>query len=161
MQIKKCETDYNEVKKYIYEKLENNPIVTLATCDKNYRVTSRAMCIIVKGQDVYFQTDSRYLKVQQMEENSKVAINFANIQWEGKASNMGELNSKENKWFLELFKRKHPGSYNMYSMEPDQILYRIEPVLLSAWRYDSSGSSKAFRDFADIENESAYRELYI
>lgn len=161
MEIKRSGADFSEVRNYIFEKLENNSIVNLSTCGKDYRVTSRAMCIIVKGQDIYFQTDSRFLKTKQMDENSKVAINFANIQWEGRAVNLGELKNEDNKWFLEIFKKKHPGSYNMYSLEPDQVLFRIEPVLLSAWRYDNSDSSKAFRDFIDFKKESAYRELYV
>jgi general stress protein 26 len=121
------------------------------------RVTARAMSIINDGLNLYFQTDTRFLKARQMEENSRAAFCLANIQMEGTVINRGHSSLPENSWFCDEYSRVHYGSYTSYSHIPEERVYEFRPVLITAWRYENK---QAFRDILEPQTDIYRREPY-
>jgi len=68
----------------IKETLGDHKIMVLTTCSSN-RVTARSMSCIIDGLNVFFQTDSGFLKIGQILENPRMALCHVNVQIEGNA----------------------------------------------------------------------------
>lgn len=147
--------DYEILKKEIVEIIERNKIMVLATSDNN-RVTARSMSIINEGLKIYFQTDKKFLKYIQMENNSKVALCIDNIQIEGTVRINGHPSDNNNTRYRELYKMKHEGSYVKYSMIETEVVIEVIPLLITIWKYINN---QPCRDFLFV-NEKAIREYY-
>ena len=65
--------DYNMLKEKIMNLLAKQDVMVLATAC-NDRVTARSVSCVQQRLNVFFQTDKNFLKVQQIEENSQVAL---------------------------------------------------------------------------------------
>ena len=148
---------YNVSIKYVLEKLSKNIIVILATCGKNLRVTARSISIVNNELAIFFQSDKEFLKSRQMKENPNVAICFENIQIEGIATNSGHSSLEKNKWFRDTYKKVHPGSFEKFTHLENQVIFEIQPKLITLWKYEDNTS---YRVFIDIPEKSAVKEIY-
>ncbi|MTI61931.1 pyridoxamine 5'-phosphate oxidase family protein [Iocasia frigidifontis] len=148
--------DFDTLKEEIIDLLDKKRIMVLAT-SANDRVSARAMSCINKGLDIFFQTDKNFLKFKQLEKNPNVALCVDNVQIEGIAVQKGHILNDENKYFLDLYKEKHYGSYKAYSHLEDNILIKVEPRLITLWKYEGN---KSLREFLYVEDNKAVREYY-
>jgi general stress protein 26 len=148
--------DFNEGMTYVWEKVESKKIGALATSADN-RVTVRAISFIHLGDHLYFQTDSRSLKAEQLRKNRNVGVCLVNVQIEGEAEIMGHASLPVNREFVNKYKIEHPGSYKLYTNGESQIVVRIHPSLIIIWKYKEG---IAFREFLWPWLRKAEREDY-
>ncbi len=146
---------YNVMMDEVFNQLGSNKVMVLATSFED-RVTARNMSCIMMDHKLYFQTDKRFLKTQQMLKNQKVALCVDNIQLEGNAKIVG--NSDEAPKFCEAYKRYFRASYDTYTHLRNQVIIEVEPTFITLWRY--ADGRKPYRDFLDCVQNKAYREMY-
>ncbi len=147
--------NYSVVMEEVFNQLGSNKVMVLATSSED-RVTARNMsCIIMEDHKIYFQTDKRILKTQQMLMNQNVALCMDNIQMEGIAKIIGH--SDDNPEFCEVYKRYFRGSYDAYTHLINQVIIEVEPTFITLWKY---ADGKPYRDFLDCRQNKAYREIY-
>jgi uncharacterized pyridoxamine 5'-phosphate oxidase family protein len=121
------------------------------------KVTARSMSCIIINRKIYCQTDKTFLKHNQMVKNPNVALCLDNIQIEGVAKIKQHPFAEENKGFIDIFKEKYKGSYENYSHMNNEVVVEIDPTFITLWTYENTQS---FRDFLDIKQNKAYREIY-
>ncbi len=148
--------DVFELEDEIIALLEREKHLVLATCFGE-RITARTMSHVNIGMDIFFQTDKRFLKVEQMVANPKVALCVGNLQIEGIAELRGHPNDEENIEFTSLYKQKHPHSFDMYANIEHEIVVKVMPSLITLWKYVTG---KPCRDYLNITEKIAYREYY-
>ncbi|MFH1874239.1 MAG: pyridoxamine 5'-phosphate oxidase family protein [Pseudomonadota bacterium] len=152
----KVTLNIDEKKKEITELLEKSKHIVLATCADS-RVTVRSMCHVNIGLNIFFQTDSRFLKIDQIRKNPQVAFCLGSLQIEGTAELLGHPSEVTNAKFSEHFKHKHPRAYEMYAHTKNQIVVKVSPTLFTQWKYIDD---KPCREFLDLYQNTAYREYY-
>ena len=145
-----------EMENEILDLLEREKHLVLATC-LGERVTARTMSHVNIGMDIFFQTDKRFLKVEQMVTNPKVALCVGNLQIEGIAELRGHPIDEESIEFTSLYKKKHPHSFDTYANIKHEIVVKVMPSLITLWKYVAG---KPCRDYLNISEKIAYREYY-
>jgi general stress protein 26 len=154
--MEKISIDTLELEKEIITLLEREKYLVLATCTDEH-VTARAISHINIGLDIFFQTDKKFLKVKQINQNPRVALCISNLQIEGIAEFQGYPSDEDNIRFCELYKQKHPNSFEMYSGIKDEVIFKVRPSLITLWKYVTG---KPCRDYLNITEKIAYREYY-
>ncbi len=139
----------------IFQKLGESQIMCLATSSED-RVTARSMSVIVMGQKFYFQTDRRFLKYNQILRNPRVALCFNNIQIEGICKEQGHPLSAENSSFSNKYNQYFKGSFDKYSHMDNEVVFEVQPKLISLWGYENG---EPYQEFFDFENDT-YRKSY-
>jgi nitroimidazol reductase NimA-like FMN-containing flavoprotein (pyridoxamine 5'-phosphate oxidase superfamily) len=145
-----------ELETEIINILEREKHLVLATCSDG-RVTARTMSHVNDGMDILFQTDKRFLKVEQMLKNPKVALCIGNLQIEGTAELLRHPSEPENADFCSIYRQKHPHSFEMYAYIKDEIVVKVKPSLITLWKYING---KPCRDYLDVLRAKAYRVFY-
>ncbi|MFT8315024.1 MAG: pyridoxamine 5'-phosphate oxidase family protein [Clostridium sp.] len=140
----------------IFNLLGNKKIMVLATSAEN-RVTARNMSCIIIDKKIYFQTDKRFLKYDQILENPRVALCVDNIQIEGIAKIRKHPLNEENKDFASRFEDFYKGSYDNYSHMENEVVIEIKPMFITMWKYENG---QPFRDFLNVTENRAYRKIY-
>lgn len=74
--------DYNELEKETFDYLDKKKHIVLAT-SLNDEPTARTVSHIILDKKIYFQTDIKFDKCMQIEENNNVALCLENYQIEG------------------------------------------------------------------------------
>ena len=154
--IKRVILDFKEAMDYVWNKVEKKKVAVLSTAADN-RVTSRAMSFIRLADDLYFQTDERFLKIQQIKKNKNVAVCLENIQMEAEAEILGHSSLPVNRDFVGKFKIKHPGSYTSFTHGKHQVIVRLTIQLITNWKYHDG---KPQREFIWPQQKRAEREVY-
>jgi general stress protein 26 len=149
------ELDYIVTMEEVFQHLGKSRIMVLATCSKD-RVTARSMSCIMMNQRIYFQTDRRFLKSEQIRENPKVALCVDYVQLEGLARIIG--GAKDAPEFCNQYKKYFKGSYDAYTHLKNQIVVEVEPTFITLWKYTKD--HMPYRDFIDCVNKKARREMY-
>jgi general stress protein 26 len=148
--------DTNELKEEIIGILEREKHIVLASCSDG-RVTARTVSHVNAGLDIYLQTDKKFLKVEQIAKNPRVALCVGNLQIEGVAEFERHPSDPENAEFCSLYKQKHPQSFEMYSSMKNEIVIKVKPALAILWKYIDG---KPCRDYLHVDENIAYREYY-
>lgn len=148
--------DMDETKKEITEILNKEKYIVLATCADEH-VTARTMSYVNTGLDIFFQTDRQFLKVQQMLKNPRVALCTGNLQIEGIVKMQGHPLDHINIEFSNLYKIKHPHSFDKYTSLKEEIVVKVEPYLFTLWKYIDG---KPCRDYLNLFESRAYRDFY-
>jgi general stress protein 26 len=130
--------------------------MTLATSSNNH-VTARTMSFIIEDEKLYFQTDSKFNKMQQIEVNPLVAVCWNNIQVEGRCEILGHPLEASNLFFREAFEKYYPGSYEKYSHLESEVVIRVIPNMITTWEYDNG---RPYREFFSFEDRYYYKEYY-
>ena len=149
--------DYNELEKETFEILEKNKHIVLATC-LNDKPTARTVSHIILDNKIYFQTDIKFDKCMQIEENNNVALCLDNYQIEGTAKILGHPLNEENERFLNKFKQVHKNSFNEYSALEDEVVIEINPIFIKIWKYIDN---KPYIEYLNIIDKVATRESYL
>lgn len=129
-------------------------VMVLATSLEG-RTSARSMSTINRGLEVWFQASADSLKLAQLAGNPQVALCRGNLQIEGRAEIVGNAAAPACSWFLEEYRKVHPGSYSLYGELPEERVVRVMPTLVSFWKYEGG---RPFRDFLDPAAHSAWRE---
>lgn len=145
-----------EFKAKFFEKLAKKSHMVLAT-STNDRVTARSISPVVIGEKLYFQTDSELLKYSQLTHNPKIALCELDLQIEGIAKVIGHPFEDQNKFFVEAFSQKHPGSFNNYTHLKTEVVVEITLVLIQLWSYEDG---KPFIYNLNLENNDFSRRSY-
>jgi general stress protein 26 len=152
------EIKYTILEQEIIQFLDDHKILILAT-SANDRVTARSMSCINIGLTIYFQTDKRFIKFEQIKQNPKVALCAGNLQIEGIAEIGNHSLDPSNKEFIELYKINHPDAFKNYSHLENNVVIKVEPTLITLWKY--SDGRKPYREFLYIRYHKAEREYYV
>lgn len=127
--------EYQEQLEKVYQKLGKAKQMVLAT-SLGGRTTARMMSCVILDGCFFFQTDRTFLKYEQMKGNPCVALCFDNIQIEGVASDLGHPLDACNATFAAAYRQAYPGSYAAYSSLETEVLFQVEPVLITWYDYE-------------------------
>lgn len=127
---------YQDQHAKVYQKLGKAKQMVLATSFEG-RTTARMMSCVVFDGCFYFQTDRTFLKYKQMRGNPSVALCFDNIQIEGLAEQLGHPLAECNAVFAAAYQQAYPGSYAAYSGIETEVLFRVEPILITSYEYEN------------------------
>ncbi|MBP2644976.1 MAG: hypothetical protein H6Q75_416 [Firmicutes bacterium] len=150
------ELGFEELKREVLELYNGIKYMVLATSSNN-QVTARSMSCVFEDINILFQTDIKFAKVRQIQENTQVALCANNLQIEGIAQIKGSPMDVTNIYFIDEFKRQHESSYNNYSRIADEVVIEVAPSKITLWKYENG---IPFRDFLLVEEKKAYREYY-
>lgn len=148
--------DYDALKGEVTDYLNANNVVVLATSADN-RVTARSMSYVNKGLTVYCQTDRRFLKVEQMRVNPKVALCAHNIQIEGLATIGKQPLDPSNSEFAELYSERVPQAFERFAHWKSFVVVQVEPTLVTVWK---NVNGKPCRDFLKVQEQTAERIFF-
>lgn len=109
---------------------------TLATANKSGEVSASQVCIVNNGLTVFVQTDKTFEKIQNIKENSNIALNLGAFYFKGKAELLGHPSA--NPEFIEKIKEKHPETYVNYTNLPNEVLVKITLTEAKIWGGDNS-----------------------
>jgi len=149
--------DYNELEKETFDYLNNKKHIVLATC-LNDEPTARTVSHIILDNKIYFQTDIKFDKCMQIEENNNVALCLDNYQIEGTAKILEHPFNEKCKRFLNKFKQVHKNSFNEYSALEDEVVIQISPIFIKIWKYIDD---KPFIEYLNITDRVATRVSYL
>ena len=149
--------DYNKLEKETFDNLDKKKHIVLATC-LNDEPTARTVSYIILDNKIYFQTDIKFDKCMQIEENNNVALCLDNYQIEGTAKILEHPLDEKNKRFINKFKQIHENSYNEYSILEDEVVIEINPIFIKIWKYIDN---KPYIEYLNIIDKVATRELYL
>lgn len=139
----------------LFKEIGESKVMYLATC-ANGRVTSRAMSFIIYDQKLYFQTDRKFIKYEQISENPNVAVCIDNIQIEGVCKDIGSPLDDANRFFAEKYEKYYKSSFEKYSHMKDEALLEVAPTQIKLWKYDAGRPYQEFLNFVD----KTYRKEY-
>ena len=148
--------EYAILEQEIIRFLDDHKILVLAT-SANDRVTARSMSCINIGLNIYFQTDKRFIKFEQIKQNPQVALCAGNVQIEGMAKIGNHSLDSSNKEFVELYKSCHPMAFKSYSHLENNVVIKVEPKLITLWKYSDE---KPYREFLYLHSHKAERKYY-
>ena len=149
--------DYDKLEKETFAYLDKNKHIVLATC-LNDEPTARTVSHIIIDNKIYFETDIKFDKCIQIEENKNVALCLDNYQIEGTAKILEHPFNEKNNKFLEKFKKVHKNSFNEYSALEDEVVIEINPVFIKIWKYINN---KPYIEYLNITDRVATRESYL
>ena len=149
--------DYNKLEKETFDNLDKKKHIVLATC-LNDEPTARTVSYIILDNKIYFQTDIKFDKCMQIEENNNVALCLDNYQIEGTAKILEHPLNEKNERFLNKFKQVHENSFKEYSTLEDEVVIEINPIFIKIWKYIDN---KPYIEYLNIIDKVATRELYL
>ena len=152
------EIDFKALAGEITALLNSTRVMTLATCSQD-RVTARSISIINEGLTIYFQTDSQFLKYQQISQNQNVALSMDNLQIEGRAHIMGHPYDHENHHFLEEYKKQHELSFLKYSHLDTERVIKVKPLLMTLWKYYDNHPCREILNFNNLTSKRKFYEI--
>ena len=149
--------DYNKLEKETFDNLDKKKHIVLATC-LNDEPTARTVSYIILDNKIYFQTDIKFDKCMQIEENNNVALCLDNYQIEGTAKILEHPLNEKNERFLNKFKQVHENSFKEYSTLEDEVVIEINPIFIKIWKYIDN---RPYIEYLNIIDKVATRELYL
>ena len=150
------DADFERVRKDVASVLEAERTMVLATCSLG-RVTARTVSVVTDGLSILFQTDCQSIKAEQMQSEHRVALCTGNIQIEGEATLLGHPLDGSNRGFVERYRAVHSGAYERYSAITTEVVVRVEPTLISLWKYVDG---RVYKEILNISERKVLRELY-
>lgn len=126
--------NYDEIFKEIINYLDTKGHIVLAT-SKDDKVSARNVSHIMLDNDLYFQTDNNFKKVEQIQANNNVALCTDNYQLEGIATILGNPFEDQNRQFLEKFRKVHKNSFEKYTYMESEVVVKVKIKKATIWRY--------------------------
>jgi general stress protein 26 len=121
----------NDISNYM-DQLSLKHIMVLATSSMD-KVTARNMSVIYFENCIYFQTDSKMEKSEQIKENKNVALCIDNYQIYGKAYCIGKWD--DNEYIKEKYFLVHKASYEKYKNLITEVVYKVDIEIIKIWEY--------------------------
>lgn len=120
------------------------------------QVTARTLSTVLYQGKIYFQTDTNFITIKQLQENTNIALCIDNIQIVGTAKIIGPTRGQKE---LEIvYKEKHTNSYNSYSHLSTSIMVEITLNKVTMWVYRDT---HAFLCYFDMKSNQYYEKQYI
>ena len=146
--------NFNDFEKAILEiisQLDDNKIAVLSTLN-NGLIDSCQMTYVSNGLDIYMQTDDRFEKITNINNNDNVSVVVGNLSIQGKAILCGKPN--ESDLFVEKIKNKCYKTYENYTNLPHQILIKITSIRCKLWKFENiNGQREEIIKIVDIPNK--------
>lgn len=127
--------NYSQSIEKILNILNVSKYATLATANKSGEVSASQVCIVNNGLTVFVQTDKTFEKIQNIKENSNIALNLGAFYFKGKAELLGHPSA--NPEFIDKIKEKHPETYVNYTNLPNEVLVKITLTEAKIWGGDN------------------------
>jgi len=136
--LSQVDLSYQELEKDILDEVSKRLVKTLATSQEGY-VTAREVRFISKGLQMFFFTDNRSRKYQQIKANPNIAICTGPLQIEGLAHSKGHPKEEENRKYLDTFSQTQPSSYKSFNRSgffdhPNTRIVEINPERFVLYR---------------------------
>ena len=144
--------DFYTISQQILSNLQQEDSIILAT-SLNNKVTSRTIGHVICESSIYFQTDKRSEKYNQIKSNRNIALSVKNIQIEALAEIIGHPTQDSN--FLQLYKKRFPDSYAKYTNLADEVLIKVIITKAKLYTYIAD---EPYLDIVDFIDKIAYRE---
>lgn len=149
--------DFQTEKEAFFERLGDHGYMVLATSADDHPLACTMTCVL-DGEAIYMQTDSNFLKVEQIRKNPQVALCSGSVQIEGTATLLGHPHSTECKVFADLFKLYYPSSFDKYATVESEIVIKVTPTFVTDWLYESGTNEQIHINF---EAQTAETVLYM
>ncbi|MCE5322644.1 pyridoxamine 5'-phosphate oxidase family protein [bacterium] len=143
--------DFDALSEEIIHILEKEQSVVLATSSDD-KVTARTMCHVNDGLDIYFGTNNKSRKYEQMNINPQVALAVGNMQIEAIATICGHPSN--NPEFKNIYNAKFPHLAGLYPPHEDDVVIKCTPTKITLFKYDG----KPFWDILYPDQKKACRE---
>lgn len=125
--------EFEQQCEYFFNELGDHKFMVLSTA-LNDKVTSRTLSMVIQDGIIYFQTDKKFRKYEQIRNNPNVAVCVDNTQIEGICRELGHpLDFPE---FCTLFQKCYEGSYKRYTALEDERLFEVRPIYMERWIYE-------------------------
>lgn len=128
--------EYLQAYEKIFKIINSSKLAVVATANNKGIIAASQVCIVCDDNNIYFQTDKSFEKIQNIKENSNISLNIGALSLKGKAEIIGHptLHPK----IVEKFKITHPKTYECYTNLPNEILVKINLTEAKLWGIDSS-----------------------
>ena len=149
------EIDYREKEARVIAFLDAEKDIVLAT-SLGDRVTARTVSFANDGLGIYLLSFNNHKKYVQISANNQVALCKKNHQIEGAATILGSPLGETNKPFSEIYKRKLPREFEIWSQQPGMELISVSPKVVTSLEFIDEW---LYSEFLDIETGKAYRRF--
>ncbi len=122
----------------------------------NNIVTSRMMSVVIINNELYFQTDRKSRKYEQIKKNNNVSLCIDNVQIVGICNEIGKPVKHDE--FISAYKKYFNGSYNAYTLLEDERLFKVTPIFIERWLYIET---VPYIETIDIRNNKYSLEKYL
>lgn len=156
----KKELDFPNTMQRMISVLSDVKEMVLST-SSNDRVTSRIVSTAFHEQKIIFMSWGHHTKCVQMRDNPAVALCnvtgklYDNVQVEGIASILGDALAVDNMEYIDVYKKKQPDYFKMFSGYKGMQLVVVEIKRLFCFGFEGM---ELYTDRIDLENETAYRK---
>lgn len=148
--------NFENYEKEFFDRLGESCYMVLATSFEDRPMASMMTCLVFDGA-IWMQTDKKFPKYGQIQNNPKVALCKNATQIEGKASLCGHPLEKQNEKFAMLMKKYHPESYEMYSRVDSEVVIKVIPEKAIDWLYEK-GDDRIYN--LDFVNRKVNIQIY-
>jgi hypothetical protein len=150
------ELNYDELANEIIGRLEKEENIVFATSSNNI-VSARTMCHVNDGITIMFSTGGKSGKVEQIKNNSNVALVVGELQIEATAELNGSPSKHER--FVTMNEKKFPWMKDAIKPSPDDIddgmLIICHPTKISVYKYLDG---EPHWDILSVTEKKAFRE---
>ena len=133
-------SEYKKQLDQVWQSLKEEECLVLAT-SVNDMPTARTINVIYHNKRIYFQTDSRMKKADDIRTNDHVALSIGKYQIQGTCRELGHPHEDKNKWFAIMYKKAFPSAFAKYSGLPNEQVYEVIPTVIKVWHYHNSIAS--------------------
>ncbi len=128
------EIEYDSLQYEISELLGGTDTIVFSTSAKD-RVTSRTVCFVNCGNEIYILTGKRTLKCRQLAENCNISLCTGNLQIEGLAELTGHPSEIWHQEINELFKSRHKFYYERFAHFKAAVYIKVNCKSYKLWKF--------------------------
>ena len=129
------------------------PLADLATSSDN-RVTARTVTYVSDHLDIFFLSWAHHTKCVQIRDNPRVALCKHNLEMEGMARILGNPLDPVNSKYADIFKKRVPEEFGMFSSQDGMVMVRVVPTRVIAL---VNVNDWLYLETLDVENGKACR----
>ena len=140
------ERNFEKEKKELFDKIGKTYNMVLSTLDKN-EVSSRMVSVISYNEKLYI-TSRKSEKLEQIKENSNIALCGDTIQIKGTGKILGSVSDEKNKEIMMEYKNILPASFERFASNPETVLIEFSLTQCKWWK-NIQAMDGVIIDFAD------------
>ena len=126
------ERNFEKEKKELFDKIGKTYNMVLSTLDKN-EVSSRMVSVISYNEKLYI-TSRKSEKLEQIKENSNIALCGDTIQIKGTGKILGSVSDEKNKEIMMEYKNILPASFKRFASKPEAVLVEFVLIECRWWK---------------------------
>ena len=140
------EKDFEKEKEELFNKIGKTYNMVLSTSDKE-NVSSRMVSVISYNEKLYI-TSRKSEKLEQIKENSNIALCGDTIQIKGTGKILGSVSDEKNKEIMMEYKNILPASFERFASNPETVLIEFSLTQCKWWK-NIQAMDGVIIDFAD------------